>query len=106
MEPLQNGAGEERAEAAAAAAAAGTELGSAAGQRRAAPAALPSARRSGGSGSGRAEAAVGREGERAGSAPRPRLDSLRKSRPRESPLGGAATVRRGRGQAMGRGYLY
>ncbi|XP_077157306.1 pantothenate kinase 2, mitochondrial isoform X2 [Paroedura picta] len=68
MEPLQNGGGEEKAEAAA----------PDQRPRRGPSPALPSGRRRGG-GAGRAEAAAARERERP--APRPRLDSLRKNRP-------------------------
>lgn len=93
MEPLQNGGGEEEAEAAPPE----SGLESAADQR-------PRGRRRGG-GAGRAEAAAasaGRERERPSPALRPRHDSLRKNRPREWPLGGLAPLR-GKGAGLSAG---
>ncbi|KAL7981721.1 hypothetical protein Chor_001536, partial [Crotalus horridus] len=80
MEPLQNGSGKRQSDEEPPPA---MEMGSEAGgspeeRRRRIPA--PGGRRRGG-GPSRAEAAAGREKERAGPAPRPRLDSHRKSRP-------------------------
>ncbi|XP_063165788.1 pantothenate kinase 2, mitochondrial isoform X2 [Candoia aspera] len=80
MEPLQNGSGKREAdEGPPLAMETESDAGVPLEERRRRTSALGGRRRGGGP--GRAEAAAGREKERIGPAPRPRLDSHRKSRP-------------------------